>query len=161
MEILRYEQNYQEVIGYIQVRYLAIYQQPNYWYYKIIIIFLYCLNKVLALEQAEKSSVISPQLRIASSVGNAVLNSPAGADISGHVLSAGPNKITPGDTGTLDNPQRFGTELWSNEYHTYQLEWRKNRIVTRVDDIEYGSFVTGSTFDKPVKKFLFIVYLFL
>ncbi|KAF7994035.1 hypothetical protein HCN44_011304 [Aphidius gifuensis] len=105
---------------------------------------------ILALEQAEKSLVISPQLRIASSVGNAVLNSPAGADISGHVLSAGPNKMTPGDTGTLDNPQRFGMELWSNEYHTYQLEWRKNRIITRVDDIEYGSFVTGSTFDKPM-----------
>ncbi|KAK0163267.1 hypothetical protein PV327_006967 [Microctonus hyperodae] len=106
---------------------------------------------VIALEPLNNAHDMSyPQLRIAASAGNSVLRSSGGADLSGHVLSGGGIKRNIGGMERAqENPKRFANNLWSDEYHIYELTWTKFRISISVDGVEYGSTRPGVPFDKP------------
>lgn len=112
---------------------------------------------VIALEPLSNAhDMCYPQLRIAASAGNSVLRSSGGADLSGHVLSGGGIKRNIGGMERAEeNPKRFANNLWSDEYHIYELTWTKFRISISVDGVEYGSTRPGVPFDKPVSSFLF------
>ncbi|XP_011306802.1 beta-1,3-glucan-binding protein 1 [Fopius arisanus] len=90
------------------------------------------------------------QLRIAESAGNEQLQVIGGSDISGHVIYGGPiAHLTAASTGPAERARRYSPEAWSDSFHTYTLEWRKNRVVVKVDDVEYGSATIDANFDKP------------
>ncbi|XP_008554730.1 beta-1,3-glucan-binding protein 1 [Microplitis demolitor] len=114
---------------------------------------IYPIISLEPLQDAEATSY--PQLRIAMSFGNAVLTSSGGADLSGHVLTAGKFQRNDGQglidqrMNLQDKPQRFAANYWSDEYHIYQLEWTESKIIVRVDNVEYGSMSSESPFDKP------------
>ncbi|XP_015114895.1 beta-1,3-glucan-binding protein 1 [Diachasma alloeum] len=90
------------------------------------------------------------QLRVVESAGNEQLQAGGGTDISGHIICGGPiSRLTAASTGPAQRARRYSPELWSDSFHTYTLEWRKDKISVKVDDVEYGSAAVGSNFDKP------------
>ncbi|XP_043288708.1 beta-1,3-glucan-binding protein-like [Venturia canescens] len=120
---------------------------------------IYPFISLEALDQSSHQDAASthPQLRIASSNGNSVLlggGGTSGKDFGGRVLCAGPTQTKSQSTGdstgkTSSLPRRYSSELWSKDYHVYEVEWGRDKIRTRVDGIEYGSVDTKSPFDKP------------
>ncbi|XP_034951400.1 beta-1,3-glucan-binding protein 1-like [Chelonus insularis] len=108
---------------------------------------IYPILSLLPLNDAKAMNY--PELRIATTSGNTVLRSSGGADLSGHVLCSGGIQRNFDTPKRPDNPRRFATDYWFEEYHTYQLEWSQNRITVKVDNVEYGSMNGGPPFDKP------------
>ncbi|KAG7197379.1 hypothetical protein KM043_018485 [Ampulex compressa] len=94
------------------------------------------------------------EIRIASARGNAVLKTGDNSDLSGHILYAGGVKNTVNQdqvqfSNRFNIPRRLATVPWSNDYHVYEIEWRSNRIIARVDGLQYGEQVISASFDTP------------
>lgn len=48
-------------------------------------------------------------------------------------------------------PKKTSTNLWSDDYHVYDLEWKSDRITLKVDEEQYGDQeVPPSLFNNPV-----------
>lgn len=97
---------------------------------------------------------IQPMIRIASASGNSELRTPEGTDLSGHVLSAGklvPIEINPGSfhLSRQELQQRTSNNLWSDDYHTYEIEWQNDRLLLKVDETIYGEQKISAPFDQP------------
>lgn len=93
-------------------------------------------------------------IRVASSAGNSVLRSLDGDDLSGHVLRGGAISPNPEKTGFTFQPYDNKTivQLWSNDFHLYELIWQRGRITVKVDGKIYGFDGTPTrTIDQPVK----------
>lgn len=119
-----------------------------------IIIHKFYICPVIALEPLETSSPSSNRthgLRIAFSFGNRVLRGPQGTSLDGRLLCGGVTECN-SDTGSrkLGVPKVYSVNMWSNGYHLYELEWKRDITVSRVDGRLYGSTVTGAPFNKPV-----------
>lgn len=111
-------------------------------------------HSVIVLEPLDTiSSSATRQLRVASSFGNTVLLGRGGADLSGRVLAGGAFEFDTSTGSSTSMPRRTSDRLWSDDYHVYELEWRRDRILSRVDGLEYGSSNTGAPFDQPVGPF--------
>ncbi|CAD6201986.1 GSCOCT00013992001.2-RA-CDS [Cotesia congregata] len=111
---------------------------------------------IISLEPLQDAEAMSyPQLRVAASLGNTVIVSSGGADLSGHLLTAGKIQRNDGQglldqrVGSLELPKRFAANYWSDEYHIYQLEWTSSKITVKVDNVEYGTMDTNPAFDRP------------
>ncbi|XP_015593953.1 beta-1,3-glucan-binding protein [Cephus cinctus] len=93
-----------------------------------------------------------PQMRIAYSSGNQELRMVDGTDVGGRLLGAGGiDALGVGAKRWQYMAKKYSQHFWSNEYHTYELEWRQDRIIVKVDGTQYGNKVrqTSSPFDKP------------
>ena len=87
-----------------------------------------------AAEFKDKTSI--NQIRIASANGNQFLKTKDEKDISGHILWGG---LTGADSRELKERIHAGRkimyneQLWSNDYHTYEIVWNPDDITLRVD----------------------------
>ncbi|RLU20957.1 hypothetical protein DMN91_007572 [Ooceraea biroi] len=94
------------------------------------------------------------EIRIASSPGNEELRSPEGADINGRTLSAGAlvasvNESDVSSSNRLQLPKRSSRELWSDNFHVFEIEWKSGLIVMKVDGVQYGEQNVDNSFGKP------------
>lgn len=88
------------------------------------------------LDKATSTSII--QIRVACSSGNENLQTSDGKDASGHILWGG--EISEDSRGNRVNTNRitkYSNNLWSDNYHDYELEWTPDRIILRVDGQNY------------------------
>ncbi|KAL2739774.1 hypothetical protein V1477_011163 [Vespula maculifrons] len=97
-----------------------------------------------------------PLIRVASASGNPILRSQQGTDLSGYVLCAG--ALSPIQTNQGQSPYTARAELlrrnsgilWSEDFHTYEIEWREDRILAKVDKTIYGEQkITENAFNQP------------
>lgn len=93
------------------------------------------------------------EIRVATVSGNVNLQTPNGTDISGRVLFGGGlsmilshNQVQHSNRMSL--PSKISNAFWFNEYHTYEVEWRRGEISVKVDGNSYGVHA-ASSFDKP------------
>lgn len=114
---------------------------------------------LLTLESAENTKNtmefgLHREIRIACSVGNEILTTPEGENVSGKILSAG------GLTGSLNEtdsqsvnrsklPKRQSSKVWADSFHTFEIEWSSGRIEVKVDGVEYGEQILDGSFSKP------------
>ncbi|KAI4503745.1 hypothetical protein M0802_001148 [Mischocyttarus mexicanus] len=95
-----------------------------------------------------------PVIRIASASGNSHLRSVHGTDLSGYVLNAGGLKRVETSTGPYssrsDLLHRSTGSLWSDDYHVYEIEWRDDRILAKVDKTIFGEQrLDDTSFNQP------------
>lgn len=83
------------------------------------------------------------QIRIASASGNVQLWTVSGNDTSGHILSGYVNSSK--SKSTKNNP-----DLWSNDFHTYEIEWNPYKIIFKVDGEAYNTEETDYSTESPV-----------
>lgn len=93
-------------------------------------------------------------IRVAAAAGNPNLAAVNGNDIGGHVLSAGGLSVTLNNNGIqstnrLNLPSKRSDSCWSDNYHTYEIEWRRGSITVKVDGEQYGVHAAPS-FNKPM-----------
>ncbi|XP_076659272.1 beta-1,3-glucan-binding protein 2-like isoform X1 [Halictus rubicundus] len=90
---------------------------------------------------------------IAHSFGNPSLIKTNRKNIGGHLLQAGGHVTTLNNNELQDNlnnlPSTTSTPLWSNDYHVYELEWGRERLVLRVDGQQYGEQRFQAQFNFP------------
>lgn len=94
------------------------------------------------------------QIRLASTAGNAQLNTAEGVDISGHVLWAGvvATNVQEGRvqaTNRMTLPKVNSNSLWANDYHVYELEWKPGSVTVKVDGRQYGEQPVSTALHKP------------
>ncbi|XP_078045809.1 beta-1,3-glucan-binding protein-like [Augochlora pura] len=110
---------------------------------------------LITLESANSSPNSSSfsSIVIANSFGSPTLITSKGKDIGSHVLNAGAVVTTLDDGNIRDNrmdlPSKTLNILWSEHYHVYEVEWRRDRIVLKVDDQQYGEQRVPAFFDNP------------
>lgn len=80
-------------------------------------------------------------IRIASASGNPVLKTIDNIESSGHLLWGGLAK---------NRARKYNTEMWANDYHTYELIWSQRRIILKVDGQLYGDKQITLPADTPV-----------
>ncbi|XP_076645519.1 beta-1,3-glucan-binding protein 1-like isoform X2 [Halictus rubicundus] len=91
---------------------------------------------------------------IAHSFGNPTLITEDRKDIGNHLLQAGA-QVSNVDNNDLQNnridlPSKSSGSLWSDDYHVYELEWRHERLILKVDGEQYGEQRIPVLFDVPV-----------
>lgn len=93
---------------------------------------------------------------VAQSNGNPFLKLQDGSDISGHVLLGGAHatKIQPLpiEDNRLNLPKKTATDLWSDNYHVYDLKWKRGKITLMVDGEQYGEQTVPTLHDTPVSR---------
>ncbi|XP_076380461.1 beta-1,3-glucan-binding protein 1 [Megalopta genalis] len=109
---------------------------------------------LIALESVDQpNSTIFSTIVIANSFGNPTLITTSGKDIGSHVLQAGAVVTTLGNGNIRDNRMDLPTKtlnvLWSEHYHVYEVEWRRERLVLKVDGQQYGEQRVPYLFDAP------------
>ncbi|XP_033336163.2 beta-1,3-glucan recognition protein 1 [Megalopta genalis] len=91
---------------------------------------------------------------IAHSFGNPLLVTTEGKDIGSKFLQAGAYVTNLENNDLQDNRMALPTKVidssWSNDYHIYEIEWKREHVILRVDDIKYGEQRVPSMFDVPV-----------
>lgn len=112
-------------------------------------------------DMCTKNSSIYCDIIIVHSNGNSVLMSQDGNDLSGHFLLGGAhatdiNSHVPHDN-KLNLPKKKSETLWSDEYHVYDLEWKPNQIIVKVDGVEYGQQNVPGLYDIPVSNNYLII----
>lgn len=103
-------------------------------------------------------------MRVASSSGNAVLRSFDGDDLSGYILRGGAVTPTLAKAGFAFSPDSNATggELWSNDFHVYELIWQRDRITLKVDGNRYALGATPIVAaNQPVIIIRFQTYCFM
>ncbi|KAG6801368.1 gram-negative bacteria-binding protein 1-2 precursor [Apis mellifera caucasica] len=115
---------------------------------------LFPLITLESTDMCTKNSSIYCDIIIVHSNGNSVLMSQDGNDLSGHFLLGGAhatdiNSHVPHDN-KLNLPKKKSETLWSDEYHVYDLEWKPNQIIVKVDGVEYGQQNVPGLYDIPV-----------
>ncbi|NP_001155149.1 gram-negative bacteria binding protein 1-2 precursor [Nasonia vitripennis] len=101
---------------------------------------IYPLLLLEPVNNYEGSSMETLQIRIASSAGNPVLRRSDGTDISGHILWGGVTELdpqNPKDHIDANRGTKYNRQLWSDNYHVYELIWSPDRIVLKVDGQGY------------------------
>lgn len=128
---------------------------------KFSIPYFFCINTVISLEIAndnKQEGWTEPLIRVASASGNPTLISQQGTDLSGYILCAG--ALSPVQMSQGQSPYTARTELlrrnsgilWSEDFHIYEIEWREDRILAKVDKTIYGEQkIVGNTFNQPVR----------
>lgn len=122
-------------------------------------IFMFTVIILESTENAWKNG-IQREIRIASSAGNKELKNSDGDTISGRILSAGGLSISLNEnhvqsTNRLSLPKRMSQQLWSDDYHVFELQWKSGLIVVKVDGIQYGEQVVDASFSKRVNLLYF------
>ncbi|KAF3426124.1 hypothetical protein E2986_13772 [Frieseomelitta varia] len=111
---------------------------------------------VITLESTteyKETSVLYFDIIVAQSNGNPFLKLRDGSDMSGHVLLGGAHatKIKlPIEDNRLNLPKKIATDLWSDNYHVYDLKWEKGKITIMVDGEQYGEQTVPTLHDTPV-----------
>lgn len=102
------------------------------------------------------SSIEAVQIRLASSAGNSDLKQD-GSDIGGHLLWGGITGLKPQNFANHQQNRAmiYNQELWSDNYHVYELIWSPGRIVLKVDGQIYGDKRVNLPKDTPVRIILF------
>lgn len=116
-------------------------------------------------DMCTKNSSIYCDIVIVHSNGNSVLISQDGNDLSGHFLLGGAhatdiNSNVPQDN-KLNLPKKKSETLWSDGYHVYDLEWKPNQIIVKVDGVEYGQQNVPALYDIPVSNNYLIINIIL
>ncbi|KAM0727159.1 Beta-1,3-glucan-binding protein [Formica fusca] len=111
---------------------------------------------LLILESTENTLEfgLHREIRIASSVGNDILRTPAGENISNRILSAGGLTIAlnGSDAQNINRFQllkRQSSKPWAENLHIFEIEWKSGLIVAKVDGVQYGEQVVDGSFGKP------------
>ncbi|XP_076284209.1 beta-1,3-glucan-binding protein 1-like [Lasioglossum baleicum] len=90
---------------------------------------------------------------IAHSFGNPTLITDDMKDISNHLLQGGAYVTNVEKNNLQDNridlPSKSSDTLWSDDYHVYELEWRRERLNLKVDGEQYGEQRVPALFDTP------------
>ncbi|KAL0099251.1 hypothetical protein PUN28_020077 [Cardiocondyla obscurior] len=95
---------------------------------------------------------ISREIRIASSVGNEELSTSNGKIVNGRILTAGGFTKLIGRNNTQNLaalPKRRSSTLWSNDFHTFVIEWKSGLVTVKVDNVEYGEQTVDGSYGKP------------
>ncbi|OXU21136.1 hypothetical protein TSAR_005182 [Trichomalopsis sarcophagae] len=109
---------------------------------------------LLLLEPARNmpgSPLEAVQIRIASSAGNTELRLRDGSDIGGHLLWGDITGLNPqkSENHNQNRPIIYNQELWSDNFHVYELIWSPGRIVLKVDGQVYGDKSVNLPSDTP------------
>lgn len=112
---------------------------------------------VLTLESTENmwEFGLHREIRIASSVGNEILRTSEGENISNHILSAGGLTISLNDSNAQNINQllkRSSSKSWADDFHIFEIEWKSGLIVIKVDGVQYGEQTVDGSFGKPVSQ---------
>ncbi|KAL6434020.1 hypothetical protein ACFW04_005876 [Cataglyphis niger] len=92
------------------------------------------------------------EIRIASSVGNEILRTSEGENISNHILSAGGLTISLNESNAQNInqlPKRPSSKSWADDFHIFEIEWKSGLIVIKVDGVQYGEQTVDGSFGKP------------
>lgn len=123
---------------------------------------------VIMLENAESASQSRrhQEIRIASSVGNEELKTPEGESINCRLLSAGGltefvNEGNRQSTNRMTLLKRVSGAPWSDNFHTFEIEWKSGRIIAKVDGVQYGEQVVDESFGKLVLNSTIYIYFLL
>ncbi|XP_076282950.1 beta-1,3-glucan-binding protein 2-like [Lasioglossum baleicum] len=114
------------------------------------------LYPLITLESDDGSpnATIFNSIMVAHSFGNPTLVTTSGKNIGGRLLRAGGHVTTLDNNDLQDNllylPSGISTPLWSDDYHVYEVEWGRERLVLRVDGHQYGEQRLQAQFDVPV-----------
>lgn len=115
---------------------------------------IYPLLLLEPVKNYEGSSVETLQIRIASSSGNPVLKRNDGTDISGHILWGGITGLDPQNPKDHINENvatKYNRELWSDNFHVFELIWSPGRIALKVDGQGYDDKRVSLPRDTPVR----------
>ncbi|XP_076659274.1 beta-1,3-glucan recognition protein 1 [Halictus rubicundus] len=110
---------------------------------------------LITLESDDNSNTTHfSSIVIAQSFGNPTLITEDKQDIGNHLLQAGA-QVSNVDNNDLQNnridlPSKSSGSLWSDDYHVYELEWRHERLILKVDGEQYGEQRIPVLFDVPV-----------
>lgn len=95
------------------------------------------------------------QMRVASAVGNIELRSSNQEDLSGHILRGGFLSHTVLHTTDVSNlltndstKSKPSNQLWSDDFHLFEMEWRPEAIISKVDGEIFGEM----KFDTPLQQ---------
>lgn len=114
---------------------------------------LYPLITLESTTEYEETSVLYFDIIVAQSNGNPFLKLQDGSDMSGHVLLGGARatKIQyPIEDNRVNLPKKTATDLWSDNYHVYDLKWKRGKITLMVDGEQYGEQIVPTLHDTPV-----------
>ncbi|XP_050455203.1 beta-1,3-glucan-binding protein-like [Cataglyphis hispanica] len=92
------------------------------------------------------------EIRIASSVGNEILRTSEGENISNHILSAGglTTSLNESNAQNINQlPKRSSSKSWADDFHIFEIEWKSGLIVIKVDGVQYGEQTVDGSFGKP------------
>ncbi|XP_011166243.1 beta-1,3-glucan-binding protein [Solenopsis invicta] len=111
---------------------------------------------LITLESAENTWQLGlhREIRIASSVGNEELRTPEGETINSRILAAGGlitaiNESNAQSTNRMTLLKRQSSNPWSDDFHTFAIEWKNGLIVVKVDGVQYGEQTVDASFNKP------------
>lgn len=114
---------------------------------------------VLILESTENTWEfgLHREIRIASSVGNEILRTSEGENISNHILSAGGlttslNESNAQNINRFQLPKRLSSKSWADDFHIFEIEWKSGLVVIKVDGVQYGEQTVDGSFGKPVSQ---------
>ncbi|XP_078044957.1 beta-1,3-glucan recognition protein 1 [Augochlora pura] len=110
---------------------------------------------VITLENGASSNGTSfCSFVIAQSFGNPLLVTTEGKDIGSKLLQGGAYLTVLENYNLQDNrlnlPTKVSGSSWSDDYHVYEIEWKRERVILRVDGADYGEQQVPSMFDVPV-----------
>ncbi|XP_076763456.1 beta-1,3-glucan recognition protein 1 [Xylocopa sonorina] len=115
---------------------------------------IYPLLTLEATQREIQNSSVYCDIVLAYSAGNPSLRleHSNGQDISGHILQSGAHAtdVDQQQTNQLNLPTKFSTSLWSDNYHVYDLEWRRGKIIAKVDGELYGEQSVPALYETPV-----------
>ncbi|KOX70541.1 Beta-1,3-glucan-binding protein [Melipona quadrifasciata] len=114
---------------------------------------LYPLITLESTTEYNETSVLYFDIIVAQSNGNPFLKLQDGSDMSGHVLLGGAHatKIQlPIEDNRVNLPKKTATDLWSDNYHVYDLKWKRGKITLMVDGEQYGEQTVPALHDTPV-----------
>lgn len=99
------------------------------------------------------------QLRVANALGNSELRSSNEEDLSGHILRGGLVSHTllhTIDVSTLktndSTKSKRSPQLWSDDFHLFEMEWRPESLISKVDGEIYGEIKFDSPLQLPVSE---------
>ncbi|CAL7939425.1 unnamed protein product [Xylocopa violacea] len=114
---------------------------------------IYPLLTLEATQGEIQNSSVYSDIVLAYSAGNPSLRSSNNEqDLSGHVLQSGAHatNVDQQQNNQLNLPTKASSSLWSDSYHVYDLEWRRGKVIAKVDGEQYGEQSVPAVYETPV-----------
>ena len=115
---------------------------------------------------AGNDATFNVQLRVACALGNSELKSAEGEELGGRILRGGflsRTTLTTANITTLraNDGTKYKTsgKLWADDYHLYEMEWKPDVVIVKVDGEAYGEKWFDSPLQTPVINHLSCKYL--
>lgn len=96
-------------------------------------------------------------LCVVSSTGNQYLRTADGRDMSNHVIFGGSvvrslkrDERLANQTDYSKKSMKHSNDLWSDDFHDFELDWKPDKVTISVDGVEYDEERIETPPDQPV-----------